>query len=120
MASFSELWTVMEESPLMGSGEDSEAIEVVRAGKHLRKEDDSAFWDEFISLCGNTRGLANLLNVAPEKISNWPAKIKEALEKLETNDAENPGMRDDTEQIPTGNNGAFTSANVDPNLGDMR
>lgn len=120
MASFSELWTVMEESPLMGSGEDSEAIEVVRSGKNLRKEDESAFWDDFISLCSNTRGMANLLNVAPEKISNWPAKITEMLEKLETNDAEDPGIKDDTEMIPSGDNGAITATNLDPNLGDMR
>lgn len=120
MASFSELWAVMEESPLMGSGEDSEAIEVVRAGKNLRKEDDSPFWDEFISLCSNTRGMANLLNVAPEKISNWPAKITEALEKLEKNDAEDPGIKDDMEMIPSGDNGAITATNLDPNLGDMR
>jgi len=107
-------------SPLMGSGDDSESINVVRTGKNLRKEGETAFWDDFISLCGNTRGLANLLNVAPEKIANWPAKITEALEKLETNDAEDPGIKDDMEMIPSGDNGAITATNLDPNLGDMR
>ena len=120
MASFGELWVLMENSPLMGADENSESISVVRAGQNLRKEGETPFWDDFISLCSNTRGLANLLDVAPEKISNWPAKIKEALEKLETNDAEDPSIKDDTEMVPTGDNGAITATNLDPNLGDMR
>lgn len=120
MASFSELWDIMEqESPLMGTGLDSEALSVVRAGEDLRSEEESSFWDDFISLCSNSRGLSELLNVAPEKISNWPAKIQEMLEKLETHDAEDPSIQDDTTEIPTGDNGAIAVTNMDPNLGAM-
>jgi len=121
VASFSELWDIMEnnDSPLMGTGLDTEALSVVRAGKDLRQEEDSPFWDDFISLCSNSRGLAELLNVAPEKISNWPARIHEMLQKLESQEAEDPGIQDDTEQIPTGDTGAITATNLDPNLGAM-
>ena len=120
MASFSELWDIMEsDSPLMGTGLDSDALSVVRAGKDLRSEEESSFWDDFISLCSNSRGLSELLNVAPEKISNWPAKIHEMMEKLESQEAENPGIQDDTKEIPTGNNGAIVPTNMDPNLGSM-
>lgn len=121
MASFGELWKIMEsqDSPLMGSGEDSEALSVVRAGKDLRKEEETPFWDDFISLCSNSRGLAELLNVPQEKISNWPARIHEMQQKLEKNDAEDPSFQDDVEMIPTGDNGAITATNLDPNLGAM-
>lgn len=121
MVSFSRLWEAMEKSgtsPLMDTGNDSEILTVVRAGKNLRQEDESQFWDDFISLCSNSRGLSDLLGVSPEKITSWPPKIKEALEKLEKHDAESPNVKDDTTVIPTATNGAFT-VNSDPPLGRM-
>ena len=118
--SFSELWKMMEtDSPLMGTDKETDALTVVRAGRDLRKEEESPFWDDFISLCSNSRGLAELLNVAPEKITNWPARIQEKLNDLETHDAEDPSIEDEVEMIPTGDNGAITATNLDPNLGEM-
>lgn len=121
MVSFSDLWGIMgesEASPLMDSGDDGQVINLVRTGKDLRKEDETSFWDDFISLCGNTQGMSDLLDVPPEKIRNWPGKIQEALDKLESHDAESPNIRNDTDVIPTGDNGAIT-LNVDPQLGGM-
>lgn len=122
MVSFGELWESMDKSgtsPLMGSGEDGQTLSVVRSGKDLRKEDESSFWDDFISLCGNVQGMSDLLNVSPEKIRAWPNKIQDALDKLESHDAESPNVKTDTEVVPTGDNGAFTG-NVDPQLGGMQ
>lgn len=116
--SFRQLWENMENSPLMNSGEDSRALTAVRAGKDLRAEEDSPFWDDFITLCANRDGLAELLDVTPEKISTWPARIKEHLDKLLKHDAEDPTKPEDTEQIPTGDNGAVT-VNQDPYFGEM-
>lgn len=126
MASFSELWSIIENeksaSPLMGSGEDSRALNVVRAGKNLRDEGESSFWDDFISLCSN-EGLAELLDVNRDKLASWPAKIKEHLDKLTDHDHEGPNHAEDVELLATGDNGAFTvpssATNSDPNLGEF-
>ena len=67
--SFRSLWEQMEKSPLMTSGEDSRALTVVRTGKNLHQKDETSFWDEFITLCANRDGLADLFDVSPEKIS---------------------------------------------------
>lgn len=119
MVSFRQLSEYIEKakfSPLMGGAEDSAAINVIKSGKDLRKEDEPQFWDDFITLCSNADGLADLLDVSPEKIRSWPAKIKEMLEKLEKHTAESPKEKEDKEVIPTGDNGAITT-NVDPYMG---
>lgn len=103
-------------SPLMDSGEDGQVLNIVRAGKDLRKDEDTPFWDDFISLCSNARGMAELLGVAPDKVLTWPGKIQEALDKLESHDAESPNVKTDTTVLPTGDTGAVT-VNTDPQLG---
>ena len=109
-------------SPLMGSGNEDRAISVVRAGKDLRGEDESPFWEDFISLCSNA-GLADLLDVNSEKLARWPAKIREHLDKLESDGQESGNNDEETEMVPTGETGAFTvpnpASNTDPNLGAM-
>lgn len=125
MVSFGELWDVIENqksiSPLMDSGDDDRALSAVRSGMDLRKEDETPFWDDFISLCSND-GLADLLDVSKDKIARWPSIIREYLGKLESHDREDPNREDDTEVVPTGDNGAFIvppSSNVDPNFGEI-
>lgn len=121
MVSFQRLWEAMEKSgtsPLMDSGDDGQVLTAVRVGKNLRKEDESPFWDDFITICSNSQGLSELLGVSPEKISSWPSRVREALDKLEKHDAESPNIKDDKEMIPTGDNGAFT-VNTDPHLGEI-
>ena len=123
MVSFGQLWEAMEgqiDSPLMDSGDDAETLSVVRAGKDLRKEEESPFWDDFMSLCSNSRGMAALLGVSHEKVINWPGRIREHLDKLETHDAEDPSSKDDMEMMPTGDNGAIATTNMDPNLGAIQ
>ena len=127
MVSFDQMWKYMETedatSPLMGSGEEGRAISVVRAGKDFRKEEETPFWDDFISLCANAQGLAELLDVNQDKVSNWPARIQEHLNKLEDHDEEGPTNDEEMEMIPSGDNGAFTvpntNTNSDPNLGAL-
>lgn len=124
MVSFDQLWKVMESeeatSPLMGSGEEGRALTAVRAGKDMRKEEETPFWDDFISLCANADGMAELLDVNRDKVSNWPARIQEYLDKLSDHDSEGPSKEEETELIPTGDTGAFTvPTNSDPNLGAL-
>ena len=123
MVSFAELWEQIEKnkgaSPLMTSGEDGRALNIVRLGKDMRDENQVSFWDEFISLCGNSDGLSELLGVSREKISSWPSKIKEILDKIEQITTENPKNREDKKLMATGDTGAFTT-NQDPkNLGEI-
>lgn len=123
MVSFAQLWEIVEKekgrSPLMGGGDDSQVINVVRTGKDLHGDDQTPFWDEFITVCNDSAGLSELLGVSREKIIGWPARIRQALEKLEKHTAESPSERPETEVIPTGDNGAFTT-NQDPQMGDIR
>ncbi len=121
MASFGQLWEAMEKartSPFMDSGDDGQSLNVVKSGKDLRKEDESQFWDDFMTLCSNSKGMSELLDVGQEKVRSWPAKIKEALDKLSQQAAEGPDQDVDTEMVPTGVNGAVT-VHQDPYLGEM-
>lgn len=118
MLSFQQLLEQMQKSPLMTSGDDSRVLTAVRVGKDMHKEGDTPFWDEFIKLCGNTDGLAELLDVSPQKISSWPSRIQKNLEKLQKHDAESPHHKEEEKLIPTGDNGAVTT-NVDPYLGEL-
>lgn len=121
--SFAQLWEIIDKqqsSPLMGSGEDDKHLTVVRTGQEMHKEGQVPFWDEFISLCSDAEGLSQLLGISKEKVSSWPPRIQEALSKLERHKAMNPAEKEDTTQIATGDNGAFTT-NTDPtNIGDVQ
>lgn len=123
MVSFAQLWEQIEmnknrPSPLMTSGEEERSLSVVRMGKDMHEDDEVSFWDEFISLCGNSEGLSQLLGVSREKILSWPARIQEMLDKLEKHTAEDPSQKNNKEVIPTGETGAIT-VNGDPNLNDL-
>ena len=117
--SFHSLWEQMEKNPLMTSGLDSQALTVVRAGENLHEKDTTSFWDEFINLCSNREGMAELFDVSADKISNWPSRIKDHLEKVKKVDVESPSEPEETEMIPTGDNGAFTATNQDPYIGEI-
>lgn len=61
----------------------SEAIETdseraIQHGLNIRED----FWDDLIMLCNDREGLAELLNVPADKITSWPLKIKENLERV--------------------------------------
>ena len=119
MVSFRSLWEQMDKkNPLMDSGIDSQALTAIRAGESLHAEDETSFWDEFITICSNREGLAELLDVSPDKVSNWPSRIKEYQDDLKKRNTESPHEPEEPEMIPTGDNGAVTT-NQDPYLGEM-
>lgn len=124
MVSFAELWEQIENnkarrSPLMTSGEDDRALAAVRLGKEMHDKDETQFWDEFISICGSSESLAQLLGVTREKVLSWPGRIQDMLDKLDKHTTESPTEKTDQEVLPTGDNGAFIS-NQDPsNMGTM-
>lgn len=123
MVSFAQMWRIVEDaksSPLMSSGEDDKQLVVVRTGQQLHNEKQIPFWDEFNSLCSDAEGLSQLLGVSKEQVSTWPARIREALGKLEKYKAMNPSDKEDTELMPTGQNGAFTTNSDPTNIGDIQ
>jgi len=121
MVSFYDLWEHMEESatPLMDSGEDSKSMQIIRAGKNLRKDDERPFWDEFMELCSNSEGMAELLGVDSSKVIAWPTRIREIMDKIQGHDQESGDNPEDTSVVPTGDNGAFTADNSDPYMGEL-
>jgi hypothetical protein len=102
----------------MDSGEEGRALSVIRTGLDMHDEGETSFWDEFISLCGNSDGMAELLGIGRDKITSWPSRVREMLEKAQRANSEDPSQKDQTEMIPTGSNGAITM-NADPNLGGL-
>lgn len=99
----------------MDSGEDEAILSVVQTGKDLRQAEDSPFWDDFINLCADAGGLAELLDVSRETVLKWPGAIRDALSKLEKHHAENPPEKEPSEMIPTADTGAV-APNTDPAL----
>ena len=104
----------------MDSGEGSKADVAIRAGLDLRKDEEQSFWEDFMNLCSNSEGMAELLDVRPEQVSSWPEKIRKHLEDVEKHDAESPTNAEDKEMLPTGSTGAVEIPdNMDPFLGEL-
>jgi hypothetical protein len=117
MISFSQLLEQLEKNkdntPLMTSGESGPALTVIKSGKELHGEGEASFWEEFISLCSNSDGLAELLGVSREKVNSWPTRIQDQLEKLSQNNSQD---KEEKKIVPTGETGAIVT-NQDPDLG---
>lgn len=96
-----------EDTALMGTTTDTstvtsvdpKALEAIRNGLSVRE--DGSFWEDFIKMANND-GLANLLDVRPEQVSQWGSKVKEAWDKVKQLDTRDPAPSDSKEMIPTG------------------
>ena len=117
MLSFADLYEQMDsarKSPLMDSGDDSQAVQLVRAGEQLRKEGENSFWDDFLSLLSNSQGFADLLKVSSDSVVSWGERIRDAREKLGKEDGTSSSEDEEKEVMPTGDNGAVVASNQDP------
>jgi len=118
---YSELLALMEmatnqdpmSGDLMGSGQESSAMKVVRAGMNLREdEDDMEFWNDFMQLCGDAEGMAELLGVKSAEVRRWTARIRENIDKVREINSTNPEGEDNSKLMATGDNdGAVTVGN---------
>lgn len=91
------------------------AKEAVRAGLNLRSADCGSFWDDFIQVCGNTQGMAELLGVPTHQISRWGSRIRDYVTKVN---------REETEQNKDGkavmiSTGDDSATLADPNGADV-
>jgi hypothetical protein len=102
-------------SPLMDSGDETSGLRVIRSGMALRSEGDGSFWEDFLSLCNDADGLADLLGVKREIVASWASRVREALENVRRHDAQSEEKPDEKEKLlPTGDNGAVTVNNMGP------
>lgn len=121
--SFFELWEKVEllemrtedqkDNPesLLGSGDESPAMQVVRHGMNL-SSDDYNFWDDFLNLVNNnTDGVADLLDIQREKVGLWSGKINELIEKIKNVDSRKNDKKR-SEVISTGNRGPIADQNA--------
>lgn len=93
---------------LMDSGEESRGLKVIRTGLNLHQQKDNTFWEDFMQLCGDSEGMAELLKVKPAEVRRWANKIRDAIEQVKNTDSTNPEGQDDKKILPTGDNGALT------------
>jgi hypothetical protein len=76
--SFLKLWENMKQK----DAEDTKAMQAIRMGNNISEN----FWEDFIRVCNNAEGLADLLDVRSDQVSGWSSKIKHNLEKIEKSD----------------------------------
>jgi hypothetical protein len=84
------------------------SLQVIRNGNDLHKDEDRSFWDEFIELCSNSEGMAELLEIDGAKVSSWPSKIRKLIEKTKEVDQKSGNSEIEKRVIPTGDNGSIT------------
>lgn len=75
---------------------DDAAIGAIFTGLNVAND----FWDNFILVCNNKEGFANLLNISPDKVNSWPLLIKQNLEKAKKE--KNPETKEKTHILDTG------------------
>lgn len=54
--------------------EDERALDVVRKGVNLQRGND--FWGDFLTLCGDSEGMAALLGVALDRVTGLSGRIE--------------------------------------------
>lgn len=62
------------------SKSEEKALEVVRKGMNIQRGKD--FWSDFISLCGNADGMANLLDIPKEKVTALAGRVNSLKSKI--------------------------------------
>jgi len=72
-----------EIDPTTVTGEDANGEEAIRLGMNIRHD----FWDDFIKMANNADSLSRLLGIDADKISDWPRRVKESLEKVQDEDS---------------------------------
>lgn len=62
------------------SEDDDKVLDVVRKGMGLTKDGD--FWEMFLSLCGDSEGMAALLGTSRDKVTGMGGKIRKMMKKV--------------------------------------
>ena len=97
MTLFMNLWEQIENRKIV-ENEDNASIDAIKTGLNIRED----FWDDFLSLTNNREALAELLEIRPEQIANWPYRIKEGLDKVHKSSDDTDEEDMDTKIMHTG------------------
>jgi hypothetical protein len=54
--------------------DDEKALDVVRKGVNLQRSND--FWDDFLRLCGDSEGMAALLDVSRDRVTGLSGRVE--------------------------------------------
>ena len=81
---FQRLWESMELAKEKKQPIEDKAVSVIRTGTGI----DEKFWDNFLLLLNNAEGLGALLDVDPDTIGTWAAKINDARKKMSDSDSQ--------------------------------
>lgn len=65
----------------------SKKLDAIRSGNNIRNPNCGNFWDDFIHLCGNAEGMAELLDVPKEKVTGWAGRISDSKKEVENQDS---------------------------------
>lgn len=76
---------------------DLKASDVVRKGMNLQRGSD--FWDDLVSLCGNTDGMAALLGVPKEVVTGLGGRVSKIKKQISSEDK---GIKKNSKVIKTG------------------
>jgi DnaJ-domain-containing protein 1 len=68
---------------LMNQNDEEMAIRAIRSGLNVNEN----FWEDFISMIGNSDAVAVLLDIPKEKITGWASRIRQLLEKIQNMDS---------------------------------
>ncbi len=100
MVSFMRLWENMMHHEKDAEHIDTKAMKAIRTGLNINDD----FWTDFIQVCGNSDGLAELLDVRPDQVAGWVSSVKHNLERVHKADAAGEGEdKPKTKVLDTGN-----------------
>lgn len=80
--------------PLNEDTNEDAAMSAIVTGTNV----DENFWDNFILVCNNKNGVAELLNISPDRIATWPSRIQMYMKKAGQLEPEKVNKK----TIPTG------------------
>lgn len=85
---FQKLWENMELAKQLAKEKEQpledKAASAIRTGMGIGEN----FWDDFLLLLNNAEGLGALLDIDPDKIATWSAKINDARSKVSDDDSQ--------------------------------
>jgi hypothetical protein len=67
---------------LTSLNDEEKSIQAIKAGLNISED----FWENFISVSGNSDALAMLLQVPREVVTSWAGRIRKLIEKVKNQD----------------------------------
>ena len=90
---------------------DTKSMKAIRTGIAVKED----FWDDFVQVCNNAEGIAELLGVRPEQVGGWGSRVKHNLDRVRNADAAGEGEeKPKTKVLDTGDSLGGIAMNNNP------